>query len=101
VHHLKVAQEEVRKISKLYNAKSVYTSAFFITLIEEQLGQVAEKYLHKGRGARGIEVDIADVIVCSLAYLNWLKKDASAAFMKALAKHKARIEALQPKRKKR
>lgn len=52
MHHLKVAQEETRKISKLYNAKSVYTSAF-ITLIEEQLGQVAEKYLHKGRRARG------------------------------------------------
>lgn len=92
---LKEAQDEVLRISKKYNEKSVYTSAFFVTLIEEQLGQVAEKYLHQGREAPGIEVDIADIIVCSLAYLNWLGKDASAAFTKALEKHRARLKSLQ------
>jgi len=95
VQHLKEAQAEVQKISKKFNEKSVYTSAFFVALIEEQLGQVAEKYLHQGREAPDIEVDIADIIVCSLAYLNWLGKDASAAFMKALEKHRARLKALQ------
>lgn len=92
---MKEAQYEVQKISKKYNEKSVYTSAFFIALIEEQLGQVAEKYLHQGREAPDIEVDIADVIVCSLAYLNWLGKDASAAFTRALKKHEARLKTLQ------
>lgn len=92
---MKEAQYEVERISKKYDEKSVYTSAFFIALIEEQLGQVAEKYLHHGREAPDIEVDIADVIVCSLAYLNWLGKDASAAFAMALKKHEARMKALQ------
>jgi NTP pyrophosphatase (non-canonical NTP hydrolase) len=95
LQYLKEAQDEVQKISKKYDEKNVYTSAFFIALIEEQLGQIAEKYLHQGREAPDIEVDIADVIVCSLAYLNWLGKDASVAFAKALKKHEARIKALQ------
>jgi len=101
MHHLKQAQEEVRKISKSYDRKTVYTSAFFLTLIAEQLGQVSEKYLHKGRKAANIEVDIADIIVCSLAYLNWLGKDASKAFAKALAKHKARLGSVQRAKKRR
>ena len=95
MQYLKEAQDEVRKISKKYDETRVFTSAFFVTLIEEQLGQVAEKYLHQGREAPDIDVYIADVIVCSLAYLNWLEKDASAAFTKALKKHEARLKTLQ------
>ncbi|WP_309492051.1 hypothetical protein [Candidatus Hecatella orcuttiae] len=95
MHHLREAQKAVQEISKEYDEKKAYTSAFFITLLTEQLGQVSEKYMHKGREAPEIEVDIADLIVCSLAYLNWLGKDASDAFMKALEKHKTRLEALK------
>jgi NTP pyrophosphatase (non-canonical NTP hydrolase) len=51
------------------------------------VGQVAEKYLGKGRLSKDIEVDITDIIVVSIAYLNWLEKDASEAFGKSLEKH--------------
>jgi len=89
---LKDAQEAVRKISGDYHKKNVTTSAFFHSLIAEQLGQVAHAYMHEGRMAKSIEVDIVDVILCSLAYLNWLDKDASAALEKSLEKHKRAIE---------
>jgi len=36
-------------------------------------------------------VDIADTIVVSLAYLNWLEKDASEALRKSLEKHEKAI----------
>ena len=91
---MKEAQEEVGKISKEVNRESVYSSSFFISLLAEQLGQVAEKYVHTGREAPGIEVDVADIIVCCLAFLNWLDKDASPSFDKALKKHRARLKAL-------
>ncbi|KPV62255.1 MAG: hypothetical protein AOA65_1952 [Candidatus Bathyarchaeota archaeon BA1] len=55
-------------------------------------GQVAEKYVHEGRDAKDIEVDIADVVLVGLAYLNWLEKDATEAFKKLLAKHKKAID---------
>jgi hypothetical protein len=35
------------------------------------------------------------VIVCCLAFMNWLGKDASTSFEKALRKHKARLASLQ------
>jgi len=72
----------------------VYSSAFFIALLNGQLGSVATAYLDKGRRAEGIEIDVADILVCSLAYLNWLGKDASEAFLKSLEKHKARLAEL-------
>lgn len=84
---LKEAQETVKKTSYNVHKKEVFTSSFFITLLAEQVGQVAEKYVEKGRLGKDIEVDIADVIVVSLAYLNWLEKDASKAFRKSLEKH--------------
>jgi NTP pyrophosphatase (non-canonical NTP hydrolase) len=96
---LKDAQEAVRKISGDYHKKNVTTSAFFHSLIAEQLGQVAHSYMHGGRLAKDIDVDIADVILCSLAYLNWLDKEASAAFEKSLKKHGRAID--EWKRKKR
>jgi NTP pyrophosphatase (non-canonical NTP hydrolase) len=88
---MKEAQEAVKKISSETHKKEVFTSSFFITLLAEQVGQVAEKYLSEGRLAKDIEVDIADVIVVSLAYLNWLEKDGSEAFRKALVKHERAI----------
>jgi len=95
MNYLKEAQEEVGRISKEYNKENVYSSSFFISLITEQVGQVAEKYVHKGREAPGIEVDVADIILCCLAFMNWLDKDASTSFDKALRKHKARIKSLR------
>ncbi len=89
---LKEAQESVKKVSYETNKAKVYTSAFFIALMAEQVGQVAEKYLHQGRYPKDIEVDITDVVLVSLAYLNWLEKDATQAFKKSLAKHEKAIE---------
>jgi len=84
---LKEAQETVKKVSYASHKKEVFTSSFFIALLAEQVGQVAEKYMEKGRLGKDIEIDIADIIVVSLAYLNWLEKDASEAFRKSLEKH--------------
>ena len=95
---MKQAQESVVKISGDYHKKWVTTSAFYHTLIAEQLGQVAHAYMHAGRYAKDIDVDIADVILCCLAYLNWLDKDASAAFKKSLQKHKRVVEGLKRKK---
>ncbi len=84
---LSEAQNAVKQVSHELHKKEVFTSGFFIALLTEQLGQIAEKYLAEGRHGKDIETDIADVIVVSLAYLNWLEKDASEAFKKALEKH--------------
>jgi NTP pyrophosphatase (non-canonical NTP hydrolase) len=89
---LSEAQKEVKKISYEAHKKEIFTSSFFITLLAEQVGQVAEKYVAEGRFGKDIEVDIADVIVVSLAYLNWLEKDATEAFRKSLEKHEKAIK---------
>jgi NTP pyrophosphatase (non-canonical NTP hydrolase) len=97
---LKEAQEAVKKISYEAHKKEVFTSSFFIALLAEQVGQVAEKYIAEGRLGKEIEVDIADVIVVSLAYLNWLEKDGSEAFKKSLEKHERAIKRFLEQRKK-
>lgn len=89
---LKEAQEMVKRISYEAHKKEVFTSGFFITLLTEQIGQVAEKYIAEGRFGKDIEVDIADIVVVSLAYLNWLGKDATEAFKKSLEKHEKAIK---------
>lgn len=89
---LNEAQDAVKKISYKAHKKEVFTSSFFITLLAEQVGQVAEKYIEEGRFGKDIEVDIADIIVVSLAYLNWLEKDATEAFKKSLEKHEKAIK---------
>ncbi|GEM_PF-270785 len=93
---LREAQLKVKEVSEKYDKEMVYTSAFFITLLSGQLGSVANKYLavNGGRKAEGIEVDIADIIICSIAYLNWLDKNASEAFEKALKKHGEKLASL-------
>jgi len=88
---LKEAQEKVKKISYDAHKKEVFTSSFFVSLLAEQVGQVAGKYIAEGRLGKDIEVDIADIIVVGLAYLNWLDKDASDAFIKSLEKHEKAI----------
>jgi NTP pyrophosphatase (non-canonical NTP hydrolase) len=97
---LKEAQEAVKRISYDAHKKDVFTSSFFITLLAEQVGQIAEKYIAEGRTGKDIEVDIADVMVVSLAYLNWLEKDASEAFKKSLEKHERAIKGFLEQRKK-
>jgi len=96
---LKQAQEAVKKISYEAHKKTVFTSSFFVTLLAEQLGQVAEKYIEEGRLSKGIEVDIADLVVVSLAYLNWLQKDASEAFGKSLEKHEKAVARFSKQKK--
>jgi len=97
---LREAQDTVKKISYEAHKKEIFTSSFFIALLAEQVGQVAEKYIAEGRLGKDIEVDIADVIVVSLAYLNWLEKDAPEAFRKALEKHEKAIRRFIEQRKK-
>jgi NTP pyrophosphatase (non-canonical NTP hydrolase) len=97
---LKEAQEAVKRISYNAHKKEVFTSSFFIALLAEQVGQVAEKYISEGRLGKEVEVDIADVIVVSLAYLNWLEKDGSEAFKKSLEKHERAIKRFLEQRKK-
>ena len=97
---LKEAQEAVKRISYEAHKKEVFTSSFFIALLAEQVGQAAEKYITEGRLGKDIEVDIADIIVVSLAYLNWLEKDASDAFKKSLEKHERAIKRFLEQRKK-
>jgi NTP pyrophosphatase (non-canonical NTP hydrolase) len=97
---LKEAQEAVKRISYEAHKKEVFTSSFFIALLAEQVGQAAEKYIMEGRLGKNIEVDIADIIVVSLAYLNWLEKDASDAFKKSLEKHERAIKRFLEQRKK-
>ncbi|MFH1821986.1 MAG: hypothetical protein ABH852_06075, partial [Methanobacteriota archaeon] len=80
-----------------YSKKVVTTSAFYHSLILEQLGQVAHSYMHSGRYAKDMEEDIADVILSCLAYLNWLDRDAFAAFKKSLVKHKRVVDELKCK----
>lgn len=96
---LKEAQESVKKISYEIHKTQVFTSSFFIALIAEQVGQVAHKYIHEGRHAKDIEVDIADVILVGLAYLNWLEKDATEAFKKSSEKHKRAVETVKKQKK--
>jgi len=55
--------------------------------------------MEEGRFGKEIEADIADVIVVSLAYLNWLEKDASEAFRKSLEKHERAIRRIIEQKK--
>jgi len=96
---LKEAQETVKNISYEVHKTQVFTSSFFIALMAEQVGQVAHKYIHEGRHAKEIEVDIADVILAGLTYLNWLEKDATEAFKKSLEKHQKAIETMKKQKK--
>lgn len=96
---LKEAQESVKNISYEIHKTQVFTSSFFIALMAEQLGQVAHKYIHEGRHAKDIEVDIADVVLAGLAYLNWLEKDATEAFKKSLEKHRKAVETMKKQKK--
>jgi len=96
---LKEVQESVKNISYEIHKTQVFTSSFFIALMAEQVGQVAHKYIHEGRHAKDIEVDIADVVLAGLTYLNWLEKDATEAFQKSLEKHKKAVETMRKQKK--
>lgn len=95
VYILEDAQEAVKEISQDFHKDTVYTSAFFHSLILEQLGQATHSYMREGRHAEDIEEDIADVILCCLAYFNWLEEDASEAFERSLEKHREIVRKLK------
>jgi len=92
---LRQAQDAVRKISGRFHEQTVTTSAFFHSLLLEQIGQVAHAYVHHGRHAPRIAEHIGDILVVCLAYLNWLGIDASDAFEAALGKHQQAIDKLK------
>ena len=96
---LKEAQEAVKSISYETYKTQIFTSSFFVALLAEQVGQVAHKYIHEGRHAKDIEVDIADIVVAGLDYLNWLEKDATDAFQKSLEKHRKAVETMKKQEK--
>ena len=96
---LKEAQEAVKSISYETHKTQIFTSSFFISLLAEQVGQVAHKYIHEGRHAKEIETDITDTIVAALNYLNWLEKDATQAFQKSLEKQRKTIETTKKEKK--
>jgi len=96
---LKEAQEAVKAISYETHKTQVFTSSFFVALMAEQLGQIAQKYIHEGRHAKDIEADITDLILAGLNYLNWLEKDATESFQKSLEKHKKAIETMKKQEK--
>jgi NTP pyrophosphatase (non-canonical NTP hydrolase) len=87
--------EEINKISGEFHKQKVEHFAFFISLLSEELGQVSQKYMHEGRNAHNLEIDICDIIVVSIAALNWLGKDISQAMLNAIEKHRATIEKLK------
>ncbi len=89
---LQECQDLVRQISYEIQKKEVFTSSFFIARLASEVGQVAEKYLKEGRMAEDIDVDITDIILACLAYLNWLEQDATKAFGKSLDKYKRAME---------
>lgn len=68
-------EEAVKKIYEVAAAKhkqQITTTAAFITLMTEQLGQVARTYWHIGKKAHTLPTDITDVIVQAICLLNWL-----------------------------
>lgn len=89
---LQECQDLVKQVSYEIQKKEVFTSSFFITRLASEVGQVAEKYLSEGRMAKNMDVDIIDIILVCLAYLNWLEEDATKAFAKSLDKYKQAIE---------
>ena len=56
--------------------------------------------MDEGRYGQDIEVDITDVIIVCLAYLNWLEKDASSGFKRSLEKHRRTIKVFREQHKK-
>lgn len=82
----------MKQVSYQIQKKEVFTSSFFITRLLFEAGQVTERYLSEGRMAKDIDVDITDVLLVCLAYLNWLEQDATEAFAKSLDKYKIAID---------
>jgi len=89
---LQECQDLVKQVSYEIQKKEVFTSSFFITRLASEVGQVAEKYLREGRITKDIDVDITDIILVCLAYLNWLEEEATKAFAKSLDKYKKATE---------
>jgi len=70
-----VLEDVVKRLSEVALAKhltTVKTTAGFICLLTEQLGDVAKRYWHYGREAKELPTDVTDIIVQCVSMLNWL-----------------------------
>jgi hypothetical protein len=75
--------------------QKITTSAGFITLIAEQIGDIAKAYWHEGREAVDIPEEVTDMIVVGLCYLNWLgltNEKIDTYFQNSLAKLRRHME---------
>jgi len=75
--------------------QKITTSAGFITLIAEQVGDIAKAYWHEGREAADIPEEVTDMIVVGLCYLNWLgltNENIERCFQNSVAKLKRQME---------
>ncbi len=84
-----------REVAFEVQRQKITTSAGFITLIAEQVGDIAKAYWHEGREAVDIPEEVTDMIVVGLCYLNWLgltNEKIEACFQSSLAKLKRHME---------
>ena len=69
---LDLAANLCREVALEVQKQKITTSAGFITLIAEQVGDIAKAYWHEGRESADIPEEVTDMIVVGLCYLNWL-----------------------------
>jgi len=92
---LESAANLCRKVAFEVQRQKITTSAGFITLIAEQVGDIAKAYWHEGREAVDIPEEVTDMIVVGLCYLNWLgltNEKIEACFQSSLAKLRRHME---------
>jgi len=92
---LESAANLCREVALEVHRQKITTSAGFITLIAEQVGDIAKAYWHEGREAVDIPEEVTDTIVVGLCYLNWLgltNEKIEACFQNSLAKLRRHME---------
>jgi len=92
---LESAANLCREAALEVHRQKITTSAGFITLIVEQVGDIAKAYWHEGREAVDIPEEVTDMIVVGLCYLNWLgltNEKIEACFQSSLAKLRRHME---------
>jgi len=88
---LESAANLCRQMALEVQRQKITTSAAFITLIVEQVGDIAKAYWHEGREAADIPEEVTDMIIVGLCYLNWLglsNEKIENCFQNSLAKLK-------------
>jgi len=92
---LESAANLCREVALEVHRQKITTSAGFITLIAEQVGDIAKAYWHEGREAVDIPEEVTDMIVVGLCYLNWLglaNEKIETCFQNSLAKLRRHME---------